>query len=298
MYFDIRTDLACEMLEKKQTKQTGAGVRTEEHNGGKITRLHLKNEDVAKECGKPCGKYLTIDCGRLHLLPRRSQMATERLLARELRAMSMQATGKTIDDSFCVLVAGLGNASLTADAIGPATVAQLTATRHLREEEVGVYRSLKCSALAAFSPGVLGQTGIETQEIIKGVVRAVQPDLLIAVDALAARSCARLSSTVQLCDTGISPGSGVGNHRSELSKKTLGVPVIAMGVPTVVHSATLVYDALFEAGIEEIDHRLKSILEDQNGFFVSPKESDLITESFARLLSNAIGEVFTGGIVD
>ena len=296
MYFDIRTDLACEMLEKSESEKQGAFWTVEDHKGGQITRLRLQNEAVALAYQKPCGEYLTLDCGRLHLLPRSLQRASEKLLADELCSMSARVTKKKIDSDFSVLVVGLGNAALTADAIGPETVSRLRATRHLRRYEEGLYRSLSCSALSAFSPGVLGETGIESQEVIKGVVCAVKPDLVIAVDALAARSCARLSRTVQLCDSGISPGSGVGNHRAELSLGTLGVPVLALGVPTVVNTATLVYDALQAAGIEKMDKRLQKVLDDGIGFFVSPKESDLITESFASLLANAIGRVFTAGV--
>ena len=131
-------------------------------------------------------------------------------------------------------------------------------------------------------------------ELLRGVVDCVKPNLILAVDALAARSCARLASTVQISDAGISPGSGVGNHRAPLTKETLGAPVIAMGVPTVVNSATLVYDALRQAGIEEIGESLQSVLESGKSFFVSPKDSDVITEEVARLLADAIREAFTG----
>ena len=296
MYFDIRTDLACELPEKKGEKIPGMTRSEEERKGGRLTRIVLHTEEAARVVGKPCGEYLTIDCGKLHLLPHRLQRETEQLLACELRTMSERVTERRIDGDFCVFVVGLGNASLTADAIGPATVARLTATRHLMAHDVGLYRSLECSALCALAPGVLGQTGIETQDIIKGAMHAACPDLVITVDALAARGCERLACTVQLSDSGIAPGSGVGNHRAELSRRTLGVPVIAIGVPTVVHSATLVYDALHRAGIEDIDERLREVLTEGEGFFVSPKESDLITEAFAGIVANAIGAVFTGGM--
>ena len=192
-------------------------------------------------------------------------------------------------------MAGLGNAELTADAIGPKTVGMLTATRHLREHEGGLYRRLGCSSLSAMAPGVLGQTGIETLELLRGAVRFVRPDIVILVDALAARSCDRLAATVQISDVGISPGSGVGNHRSAITRESLGVPVISVGVPTVVNSATLVYDALTEAGIETIDDSLHKVLKSGRSFFVSPKESDVITHEVARLLSRSIALAFTGG---
>ena len=170
-----------------------------------------------------------------------------RLLAGELRGSARRITGKGVDASFGVFVAGLGNAELTADAIGPRTVRLLTATRHLREHAAGLYREAGCAALSALAPGVLGQTGIETVEILRGTVQTVRPDVMLVIDSLAARSCTRLASTVQITDTGISPGSGVGNHRAAINRATVGVPVISVGVPTVVNSATLVYDALSEA---------------------------------------------------
>ena len=198
------------------------------------------------------------------------------------------------DPDFSVFVTGLGNAELTADALGPDTVSKLTATRHLREHELPLYREIGCSALSAFAPGVLGQTGIETLELLRGAVRSVKPDLVVAVDALAARSCKRLASTVQLSDAGIVPGSGVGNHRTAITADTLGVPVIALGVPMVVDSSTLVYDALQEAHIDDISDSLREVLENGRSFFVSPKESDVITRQVSELLARAISMAFVG----
>ena len=151
-------------------------------------------------------------------------------------------------------------------------------------------------SLSALSPGVLGQTGIETLELLRGTVRSVRPDVMVVVDALAARSCERLASTVQISDTGISPGSGVGNHRAAINRETVGIPVIVLGVPTVVNSSTLVYDALEQAGIHEISPPLRHVLENGKSFFVSPKESDVITEAVSGLLSSAINTAFTGGL--
>ena len=189
--------------------------------------------------------------------------------------MTQRLTKKAIDSALSVLVAGLGNAGLTADAIGPLTVEGLHVTRHLMDADQALYRSLGCSALSAIAPGVLGQTGVETLELLRGAVRAVKPDVVILIDALAARSCDRMAATVQISDVGISPGSGVGNRRAPIDRETLGVPVISIGVPTVVQSATLVWDALQSAGIQEIDERLEHVLKSGVNFFVSPKESDV-----------------------
>ena len=142
-------------------------------------------------------------------------------------------------------------------------------------------------------PGVLGQTGIETVELIRGAVENAGPDVVLAIDALAARSCERLAATVQLSDNGINPGSGIGNHRKAICRETVGVPVIALGVPTVVNSATLVYDALRQAGIEEIRPELRQVLENGRSFFVSPKESDVITDRISDLIADAVDMAFT-----
>ena len=186
MYFDIRTDLACEMPRNGTTQNPESCLVVESHQGGEITRLSLTDESVASAWGRAPGEYLTIDCGCLHLLPDSMQEASARLLSRELREMALRVSKKRIDADFSTLVVGLGNAALTADAIGPATVARLRATRHLRMVDDGLYASLSCSSLAAIAPGVLGQTGIATIEIVKGVVDTVKPNLVIAVDALAA----------------------------------------------------------------------------------------------------------------
>ena len=195
-----------------------------------------------------------------------------------------------------MFVGGLGNEELTVDAIGPKTVSRLTATRHLRDCDGELYRSLGCSSLSALSPGVLGKTGIETLEILRGAVETTKPDLAVIIDALAARSCDRLAATVQLSDTGIVPGSGVGNHRNAITKETLGVPVLAIGVPTVVDSATLVCDALEMAKIDHFDNSLRKVLENGRSFFVSPKEIDLFVEEICELLSRSLELAFVGDL--
>lgn len=294
MEFYARTDLACENFGQRSGQIEGAKWSVERIGGFSVGRLRIESESAEQELGKPRGVYVTVECGKPSMLGEAEYEILSGILADELRQMAERLTEKRIDSDFCVLVAGLGNAELTADAIGPKTVQGLTATRHLREYERRLYRELGCCALSALATGVLGQTGIETQELVLGAVRAIEPDLVLAVDALAARSCDRLASTVQISDVGIQPGSGVGNHRAALTEETLGVPVIAIGVPTVVDSATLVYDALREAGIDRVDPTLESVLHNRKSFFVSLKESDAITESHATLLARSIGQAFTG----
>lgn len=289
-----RTDLACESLGDFPKKGNSAKWQRNRVGRFRICRLKIDSQSAAEDFGKPMGVYVTVECGKIGRLSDGDSQLLTHLLAGELGGMSERLTGKRRDADFGVFVAGLGNAELTADAIGPKTVSRLTATRHLREHEGKLYREIGCSALSALAPGVLGQTGIETLELLRGAVRAVKPDVVLVVDALAARSCDRLASTVQITDSGISPGSGVGNHRAAITRETLGVPVITLGVPTVVNSATLVYDALQEAGIEEISEPLRKVLNSGKSFFVSPKECDVITEQVSKLLADSINTAFTG----
>ena len=293
-----RSDLACEISVDEKALCRGAELKTRETAGFEISELLITAKEAAQSLGKPCGRYLTVECGRIDRLSASDHRALSHLLAGELRGTVKRLTHKAIDATLSVFVAGLGNADLTPDAIGPQTMRRLTATRHLRQYENELYRILGCSSLSALAPGVLGQTGIETSELLRGAVNATHPDVIIVIDALTARSCDRLCATVQLSDTGIEPGSGVGNHRCAITYKSMGVPVIALGVPTVVNSATLVWDALSEAGIDGEDPRLSKVLEKGKSFFVSPKESDLICESIAQLFARAIGLAFTEGLMD
>ena len=293
-----RSDLACELAAREKKHTSGADWKTREVAGFAISELLISTKEAADSLGKPCGRYLTVECGRIDRLGASDKRALAHLLAGELRGTAQRLTHKAVDSNLSVFVAGLGNADLTPDAIGPQTVRRLTATRHLRQYEGELYRATGCLSLSALSPGVLGQTGIETSELLRGAVNSTHPDVIIAIDALTARSCDRLCATVQLSDTGIEPGSGVGNHRRPITYKSMGVPVIAIGVPTVVNSATLVWDALQKAGIDGEDTRLQKVLESGKSFFVSPKESDLICESIARLFASAIGLAFTEGLIE
>ena len=288
-----RSDLACESVAIGSGQAEGVECKNEQIGGISVQRMQIITEAAAKELGKPCGRYVTVDCGKPVTVSDAKKEMIAHLLAGEIRGMATRLTQKAPDSDFSVFVAGLGNAELTADAIGPKTVGRLTATRHLREHEARLYRELGCCALSAIAPGVLGQTGIETLALLQGAIEHVGPDLVVVIDALAARSCERLASTVQITDVGIHPGSGVGNHRAAIDQKSLGVPVIVLGVPTVVNSATLVFDALREAGIEEPSAALKKVLESGKSFFVSPKESDVITDRISDLIADAVDTAFT-----
>lgn len=289
-----RSDLACESMNVRSQQVEGTDFSERWVGRIRIGRWRVLTDAAARELNKPIGTYVTYDCGEMIRTTSEENEVLCRLLSGELKGMAERLSRKKVDGGFGVFVAGLGNAELTADAIGPRTVSHLTATRHLQAFEAKLFRAVGCASISALAPGVLGQTGIETLELLRGAVRYVRPDIVIVIDALAARSCARLASTVQISDVGIAPGSGVGNHRAAVDRDALGVPVISIGVPTVVNSSTLVYDALREAGIDRIDEALERVLETGKSFFVSPKDSDLICDRFSTLLARSLGCAFGG----
>lgn len=288
-----RTDLACETRPASASPIPGLCSSESEQNGVAISEMRIEEEAAAKRLGRPMGCYVTLARQGLWKLSGEDYTATRNCLADRLRRMAIEMVGRPPDAGMVVLIAGLGNRDMTADAIGPMTVGKLVVTGHLREREPKAYAAIGCCALSAVSPGVLGQTGIETAELVRGAAEAAGAELVIAVDALAARACERLATTIQLCDRGIEPGAGVGNHRQAICRETVGVPVLGLGVPTVVDSSTLVCDALGKAGIGEISDSLRAVLENGRSFFVSPKESDLITAGLTTLLADAIEEAFT-----
>lgn len=295
----LRTDLACEAPNAESPENEAIGASYYEYRRGalSVARLRIEDNRGAEHFGREIGTYVTVSCGEILLLSTEDRDALIETLSSELHRMAENITEKPITPSFRVLIAGLGNAHMTADALGPKTVRGVPVTRHLEsaEDPFLIEESRKYASISVVSPGVLADTGIETVELIRGAAETVHPDLLIAVDALAARSCERLAATVQLSDTGLRPGSGVGNRRAALNRETIGCPVIALGVPTVVDSSALVYDALSRAGIREseISPELLSVLENGKSFFVSPKEIDTLTEAFAGLLSETIEKSFS-----
>lgn len=288
-----RTDLACEARPTALPKETGIRANEWEEDGINISDLHILDRKAAEDCGLSCGRYITLSRPRLWSLSEDVYTSFRNQLAAQLKMLAREMTGRSPDAQFGVLVAGLGNRDITPDAIGPLTVDKLEVTRHLQSHSPQAFRAIGRCMLSALAPGVLGQTGIETVELIRGAVENARPDLVIAVDALVARSCERLASTVQLSDRGIAPGSGIGNNRKSICADTVGAPVLALGVPTVVDSSTLVYDALARAGIGEISDELREVLENGRGFFVSPKESDVIAAQISSLLAEAIETAFT-----
>lgn len=287
--YAVHTDLACESEVTHDRGKGGTDYTEETLEGFTVARLTVINEEGERAAGKKKGEYITVFSDLLCDIDGERFSALTSLVSREIEALMKKLLGKSPS---CVLVAGLGNREITADNIGPKTVDRLTVTRHLQLHNKRLFDNYWHAPLCAIAPGVLGQTGIETAEIISGICEYATPDIVIAIDALAARSTKRLGATIQISDSGIFPGSGIGNRRGEISRDTLKIPVIAVGVPTVVNSSTLVYDALQNAGFESIDENLRQVLRDGESFFVSPKQSDRISESVSELLSGAINELF------
>lgn len=288
-----RTDLACERMDSAalEAGELEKICRRENADGFEVMRLSVKEQAHGTLLGKPLGTYVTVECGAIVDLCGEAWERLVRLLAREIRAM---CPGEPNGD-FSVLVAGLGNEEITADAIGPRAARRLTATRHLRQLDRELYDTVGRCEISVLFTGVLGQTGMETVELVRGAAENVRPDLVLAIDALATRSSERLAATVQLCDSGIEPGSGIGNERKGINAETVGVPVIALGVPTVIDSSTLVFEALSRSGVEEIGAELKAVLENGRNFFVTPKECDRITDRVASLLAESVDLAFCLG---
>lgn len=306
----IRTDLAIEaheMLTEAATEPVGVTINREDRQGAHVTRIGITTPEGEQQLGKPMGHYVTVEFAAADLGGSADYEALCRAVADELAALlPVHSTGT-------VLVVGLGNRDITPDALGPKVISQLMVTRHLFDylpEAIDEHMRSVC----AISPGVLGITGIETGEVVRGVTESVHPDAVIVVDALAARSIERISTTIQLCDTGISPGAGVGNRRKALNRDTLGIPVIAVGVPTVIDAVTIAIDSLqLAAENQTADNRLRRALkgfdrDEQHAllrdalpeaitdFIVTPKDVDLLIDRVSKVVANGINLALHPGI--
>jgi len=285
----VRTDLAAEATPSPSVKKLpGVDYQEETFDKMNVSRIKITSEEGSQAIGKPIGTYITVGFGKLWIEDDETLNKIQNFLANEI---------KNLADSLCpnfssVLVVGIGNNKITADAIGPETAHKITVTRHIKSVDASLFLAIGQKEVSALFPGVIGETGIEALDQIKSAVEKVKPNLVIVVDALASRSIDRLATTVQITDTGISPGSGVGNSRSAINKETLGVPVIAIGVPTIVDSSTLVYDALEKAGIHEFSDSLKEVLDNGRSFFVSIKDSDVAVEALSDVISAALDDAF------
>ena len=292
---EIRTDLALEareMIDEKRSEKMrdkdalpkGMFVKTRENNYILITDIEITSEEAAKKIGKKIGKYLTLEFKN----PILDTIDNQENIAKSLSTELTSFISELCNNSPVIMIAGLGNRNITADSLGPKVVDKVVVTRHVKNIEKldNLEIDTRLGNLCAVAPGVMGVTGIETSEMIKGMISTVKPDILIVIDALASRKTSRVNTTIQISDTGIVPGSGVGNHRMELSQDVLGIPVIAIGVPTVVDAATLVRDIL---EISNNDNNLK--LESENeiiNMIVTPKNIDIAIERLSEVISSGI----------
>jgi len=313
--YPIRTDLALESQERLQkNKKEVRGVRffeKKEENGVVVSTVLIETENASAAMGRPKGTYVTIEAPEMIEEDEGYHRDISMELARILREMlPVKTVEKDLKKGLevSVLIVGLGNRDVTPDALGPRVVDNLFITRHIINE-FGKYAFADedVSRVSGIVPGVMAQTGMECVEILRGVVKETKPDFVITVDALAARSVKRLGRTIQLTDTGITPGSGIGNHRNALNKKSVGVPVISLGVPTVVDAATIVSDAMttfIEAmslsDLQKLDEHerqelARELLSPQlNGLFVTPKNIDDSIKQLSFLISEGLNIALLG----
>ena len=282
-----RTDLAVEERELFGEDVKGVDYERETVGGLAIERLRIRTERAGQLLKKPKGTYITAELPPLTDNVRDTD-ARLTALSREIRRL-LPVNG-------LVLVAGLGNMEITPDALGPKTASRVMATRHI-SGEIARSTGLDClRAVAVLNTGVTGQTGIETGELLLGVIKRIRPSAMIVIDALASRRLERLGCTIQISDTGISPGAGVGNHRARIDASTMGIPVIAIGVPTVVDALTLAFDLL------DIDNESESVRMKQEvtpggrAMVVTPKEVDLLVDRAAKLISLSVNYALQSGV--
>ena len=286
-----RTDLA---LEAREIWESGAqkaerlhGVESEqtEREGFPVTVVRITSPEGERALGKPEGTYVTLELPGLKRREEEAFPRAVRSLAAELRQLLPAGGGG-------VLVVGLGNRAITPDNVGPAAVAHTLVTRHLVEQVPAHFGHFR--PVAALAAGVLANTGMESSELVRAVAERISPSCVIVIDALASRSLSRVCSTVQLADTGISPGSGVGNHRAALNRQTLGVPVIALGVPTVVDAATLCADVLAEAGRGELEP--ETLRGAAAGLMVTPPDIDRRVADLSKVIGYAVSLALQEGL--
>ena len=306
--FNFRTDLASErrdIFKKANSIENEInGIESQKENLNEnisVERVKITNEEGQNAIGKPIGNYITMDIKQLRIAQDEDIEKASEILSNELKKI----VDSHIDKQGEILVVGLGNIYVTPDALGPKVINEIEVTRHVIKY-LPQYVEEGTREISAISPGVLGTTGIETLEILKGIVENVKPKIIIVIDALASRSIERISSTIQLSDTGIVPGAGVENTRAEISEKTLKVPVIALGIPTVVETAVLVNDCL-DLLIEKLQEEAKSndmlnkikqednykeikeaLMPKEYNLIVTPKEIDDLIENMKDVVAMGI----------
>ncbi len=292
----IRTDLAMESLDCAAAGELpGVAVSRWNEGGVEVTSVEITENAAAQALGKPRGSYLTLSAPLLRERDPDARLAVSSLLSEELARLLPEDRGT-------VLVVGLGNRAITPDALGPMAIDRTLATRHMLR---GPFARSSLNSVCAVAPGVLGVTGVETLELVEGLVDRVRPSALVCVDSLAARDSARIGTTLQLSDAGIQPGAGVGNRRVPLTRDSLGVPVIAIGMPTVVYAATLARDAFAWLGAEqgdepseeELSHMEKALLGAEVGeMIVTPREVDSMVQDAAGIIASAVNRALQPGL--
>lgn len=280
----VRTDLASE----RELGSAKANAVKEDFEGISLTVMNVDSDETSKLLKKQKGQYITINIGNPCYFGEKESDRASRCIAKYVKQLA-EYHSVSLDN---VMAVGLGNRMMTADALGPLTVDETVVTRHIKEQDPALFHSVSTSVISAISPGVVGRTGIETAELVIGAAEHAKPELVILIDALAARSCDRLGTTVQLSSCGICPGSGVGNRRYSIDRDTVGLPVITIGVPMVVDSSTLVYDVLERAGIENIPDELCSVLKKGESFFVCLRDSDSVAKKCASIIARALNVAF------
>jgi spore protease len=314
---NIYTDLAlenCEQLQSESTQELSGVEITEEEDdklGITVTWVKITNAAGEKSMGKPVGNYITLESVSMKESDPEAHEEISKIVAGKLGKIH------PLPDNATILVVGLGNWQVTPDALGPQVCEKMLVTRHLQEVMPSELQG-RVRSVSALRPGVMGLTGIETAEILLGVIQRIKPDLVIAIDALAARRTSRINTTIQISDTGINPGAGLGNKRTPINRQTVGVPVIAIGVPTVVDAATLINDTMdnmlyamkqsvpqgdyFFNMLEDMESEerytlIREILDPEAGnMFITPKEVDAIINRLAHIIANALNIALHPGI--
>ena len=296
--YQIRTDLALETQERIQKSKKnlrGIGFKEDERkNGITISTVSIETENASKTMGRPKGKYITIEAPQLSEDDTNYHREVSEEFSMVLRELMLEVgeriSLKVKSGEWSILVVGLGNREVTADALGPRVVDNLFITRHiLKEYGTYAFGNKIVNKISGIVPGVMAQTGMECVEIIRGIVKETSPDYVITIDALAARSTKRLGRTIQLTDTGIVPGSGVGNHRNALNLESIGVPVISIGVPTVVDAATIVSDAV-NTNRDVVEDFMSPKLHDM---YVTPKDIDDTIKQLSFLISEGLNIAYS-----
>ncbi len=299
----IRTDLALEVRESfpEDNVEIRGVILTEnvdEKNNIRVSTVEIKDEKGATAMGRPIGTYITIEAPDMYQKDEDYNKPVSNEIVKQLKLLAGDLKREEI------LVVGLGNREVTPDALGPQVVDNLFITRHLIREFGNEFKERhKLGSVSAIAPGVMAQTGMETVEIIKGVIKETKPKLVIVIDALASRSVNRVNTTIQLTDTGISPGSGVGNNRQALNRESLGIKTVALGVPTVVAAATIVADSLTtymqKSGFseEDVDKFISEVMEQQvDNMFVTPKNIDESIKRLSYTVSEALNSCFAQAV--